>query len=369
MTTRLVTGYPRLLARRIATEVLADPAARVVMLVRARFLDEARRWVQTLDPAAAYRVELLEGEVTAIDLGLGGREFLDLARRVDVIHHAAYSTSHEVEEKAITALNLQGTREILELARVGLEQGSAPRLVAYSSVLSLGDAEGLLREDELDLGQRFRSPAEETMHGAEKLLRRAMGTLPVTVLRASMLVGDSRTGEIDLFDGPYLFIVLMLSSPIDMQLPLPAGGDLPLHVVPVDHVARAGVTLGVERDAVGKTFHVVDPTPPSTGAAFERIAQVAGRRVPRGMVPVNLTRALLNTPGLERLTRSPRAFVDRLATRARYADTNARGLLAARGVECPSFESYVDPLVSYAQARLAARRQRAAEVEVDDPLA
>ncbi len=368
MTTRLVTGYPRLLARRIATEVLADPAARVVMLVRARFLDEAKRWALTLGPDAR-RVELLEGEVTAIDLGLGGREFLDLARRIDVVHHAAYSTSHEVEEKAITALNLQGTREVLELARAGLEQGSAPRVVAYSSVLALGDAEGLLREDELDRGQRFRSPVEETMHGAERLLRRAMATLPVTVLRASMIVGDSRTGEIDLFDGPYLFIVLMLSSPVDMRLPLPAGGDLPLHVVPVDHVARAGVALGAAREAVGKTFHIVDPTPPSTGAAFERIAQVAGRKIPRGMVPVNISRALLNTPGLERLTRSPRAFVDRLATRARYADTNARGLLAARGVECPKFEAYVEPLVSYAQERLAARRQRAVEVDVDDPLA
>ena len=48
MTTRLVTGYPRLLARRIATEVLVDPDASVVMLVRGRFLEEARRWAATL---------------------------------------------------------------------------------------------------------------------------------------------------------------------------------------------------------------------------------------------------------------------------------------------------------------------------------
>lgn len=368
MTTRLVTGYPRLLARRIATEVLADPGARVVMLVRARFMEEAQRWVASLGADAA-RVEVLEGEVTAIDLGLGGREFLDLARRVDAVHHAAYSTSLEVGAKAITALNLQGTREVLELARAGLDQGHAPRVVAYSSVLALGAAEGLLREDDLELRQKLRSPAEETMHGAERLLRQAMGTLPVTVLRASMIVGDSLTGEIDLFDGPYLFIVLMLSSPVDLRLPLPAGGDLPLHVVPVDHVARAGAALGGMREAVGRTFHVVDPSPPTTRHAFERIAQVAGRRMPRGMVPVNLTRALLNTPGLERLTRSPRAFVDRLATRARYSDVGARGLLLGRGVECPPFEAYVGPLVGYVQRRLEARRHRAAEVEVDDPLA
>ncbi len=368
MTTRLVTGYPRLLARRIATEVLADPDASVVMLVRARFMEEAKRWVASLG-ADAGRVEVLEGEVTAIDLGLGGREFLDLARRVDVVHHAAYSTSMEVGATAIRALNLQGTREVLELARAGLDQGSAPRVVAYSSVLALGGAEGLLREEDLDLGQRLRTPAEETMHGAERLLRQAMDTLPVTVLRASMIVGDSQTGEIDLFDGPYLFIMLMLSSPVDLRLPLPAGGDLPLNVVPVDHVARAGVTLGVMREAVGHTFHIVDPSPPTTRYAFERIAQLAGRRVPRGMVPVNLTRALLNTPGLERLTRSPRAFVDRLATRARYANSRTRTLLAAQGVECPPFEDYVGPLVAYVQSRLEARRQRAVEVDVDDPLA
>ena len=104
-------------------------------------------------------------------------------------------------------------------------------------------------------------------------------------------------------------------------------------------------------------------------AKIERIAQVAGRRVPRGMVPVNLSRALLNTPGFERLTRSPRAFVDRLATRARYANSGTRALLAAHGVECPAFEDYVGPLVGYVQSRLEARRQRAVEVDVDDPLA
>ena len=368
MSTALVTGFPRLIARRVALEVLRDEGARVSLLVRPTFVDEARRWVATLGPAQA-RVEVLEGSVMSIDLGLAGHEFVELSRRVDVVHHAAYSTSHAASPAALASLNVQGTREVLELARAGLAHGRAPRVVAYGSVLALGDAEGTLREEDLDVGQRFRTPVEETLHTAERLLRYAMDTLPVTVVRSAAMVGDSLTGEMDLFDGPYLFIVLMLSSPVDIRLPLPGHGDLPLQVVPVDHVARAGVALARDARAAGGTFHVVDPSPPAMGRAFERVAQVAGRRVPRGIVPVNITRALLSTPGLERLTRSPRAFVDRLALRVRYADAGARALLIPRGVECPPFDGYVGPLVEYVQARLTARRARAVEVEVDDPLA
>ena len=269
MSVALVTGFPRLLARSIAVELLRAEGARVVMLVRPRFVDEARRWADGLGASGA-RVEVLEGDVTSIDMGLAGSEFMELSRRIEAVHHAAYSTSHEVPTPALTALNVQGTREILELARAGLAQGKAPRVVAYTSVLSLGDAEGVLREEDLELGQRFRTPVEDTMHTAEKILRHAMDTLPVTVVRPATLVGDSLTGEMDLFDGPYLFIVLMLSSPVDIRLPLPTHGDLPLQVVPLDHVARAGVCFARDPRAVGRTFHVVDPSPPTMAQALPR---------------------------------------------------------------------------------------------------
>ena len=73
---------------------------------------------------------------------------------------------------------------------------------------------GVIAEDELDRGQTFRNPYEETKFQAEKIVQRAAATLPVTIFRPCSVVGDSRTGEIDRFEGPYYLGILLVTSPM-----------------------------------------------------------------------------------------------------------------------------------------------------------
>ena len=87
-----------------------------------------------------------------------------------------------------------------------------------------GSRAGVVLEEELDDGQRFHNVYEETKFRAERLVQDAARTLPVTILRPGVIVGDSRTGEIDKFDGPYYLIVLIVASPLDVHLPLPGRG-------------------------------------------------------------------------------------------------------------------------------------------------
>jgi nucleoside-diphosphate-sugar epimerase len=197
-----------------------------------------------------------------------------------------------------------------------------------------------------------------------------MNRLPVAVVRPSTIVGNSVTGEVDRFDGPYLLFLLVVTSPPDLALPLPGRGDEPLNLVPIDWVARAAVAIGRDPRARGRTFHLVDPNPLTVRRVFELAAKAGGHRGPRGSIPANLAKALLRVPGLDRLTRSPRAFVETLTTPVVYDATNADELLASLGVErCPPLETYVDKLVDYVQERI--RQQRAtkkAPTEVEDPL-
>ena len=67
-------------------------------------------------------------------------------------------------------------------------------------------------------------------------MQRAAASLPVTVYRPASVVGDSRTGEIDRFDGPYYLGILLVTSPLVAPLPLPGNGVAPLNVVPVDYL-------------------------------------------------------------------------------------------------------------------------------------
>jgi thioester reductase-like protein len=374
----LITGFPSFAARKLLEHVLAtEPRALVYAVVLPKLAAQARAELEGIEGAAAAggggqawheRVVLLEGDAAAMDLGLSGAEFRQLAREIERIHHLAHASYLGVDRRTAEALNVAGTGEVLEFARAC---ASLECLVHHSTALVAGDRRGVVYEDELECGQGFRTVIEETRLRAEVVARRAMGGVPVAVVRPATIVGDSGTGEIDRLDGLYLLVLLIIAAPAEIAIPLPGRGDVPLNIVPVDFVIRAAHAIGRDRRAPGRTFHLADPRPLSARRVFELVARAAGRPAARGHIPSNLAKALLRTPGIERFVRSPRAFVEQLMTPVRYDTRNADQALAGTGIECPPFESYVDALVTAVQDRLRERRERQAaeaETDIEDPL-
>jgi len=364
----LLTGLPSLLSRLVCFEILrSDPRARVEAVVRAKFLEDARAALDRLPAEERSRVHLIEGDAAAIDHGLAGAEYKALARRVTRIHHCAQATYLGVDTKTAEQVNVGGAREAIELA-TSCEKLEC--LVFHSTAHVSGDRRGVVMEDELKAGQSFRNVVEDTKARAEKLVRGAMDRLPIAVMRPTTIVGDSGTGEVDRFDGPYLLILLVVTSPPDIALPLPGRGEEPLNLVPIDWVARASVALGRDPRSHGRTFHLVDPRPLTARRVFELVARAGGRRSPRGSIPANLAKALLRAPGLDRIAKSPRAFLETLTTPVTYDARNTDELLGSLGIAaCPALESYVDKLVDYVQERVRQRRAtRQTDAEVEDPL-
>jgi thioester reductase-like protein len=364
----LVTGFPTsFLAVRMVRKILeTEPGTELRCLVQEKFRERADELMRELTPAQRSRVVLLEGDVASMDLGLSGSEFLELAREIDVIHHCAAATYLGVERDVAERLNVEGVREVIELAR---EAAHLERLVHWSSALVSGKRRGTVREDEHERGP-FRNVVEETRWRGERLVREASATLPVTILRPAILVGDSKTGEIDRFEGPYLLVMLMLSAPVDLRVPLPGSGDIALNLVPIDYVVDAGWMIARDPRAVGRTFHLVDPKPATAREVFELIARSAGRPSPRGSVPTNLATALLRTPGLERFANVPRTFLEQLATEVTYDDRGVREILGADGPACPRFATYVEVMVEFVRRQQSERKARRDIHEAEhDPLA
>jgi thioester reductase-like protein len=365
----LLTGLPSLLARAVCAEVVrSDPTAAVYAVVRTKFVEDARAMVADLPAEQRERVRIVEGDAAAIDLGLSGGEIKALAREVTRIHHCAQVTYLGVDRKTAEHVNVRGAAEALEFAS---SCENLRMLVFHSSAHVAGDRRGVVLEGDLKAGQSFRNVVEETKARAEKLMREAMDRVPIAVVRPTTIVGDSRTGEIDRFDGPYLLVLLVVTSPAELALPLPGLGDEPLNLVPIDWAARASVAIGRDPRARGRAFHLVDPRPLSARRAFELVARAAGRRGPRGSIPANLAKALLRAPGIDRIAKSPRAFLDTLTTHVTFDARNASELLASHDVgECPPLETYVDKLVEYVQQRMRQRHEpKKADVEIEDPLA
>jgi thioester reductase-like protein len=231
-----------------------------------------------------------------------------------------------------------------------------------------GSREGTVYEEDLEAGQKFHNGYERTKYEAEKLMRNAMRQLPVTVLRPSIIVGDSKTGEIDRLDGPYYLMVLIATNASGLRLPILGRGDAPLHLVPIDYVIEAAWQVAHSQGAAGKTFHLVDPQPMSARDVFEGVAEHAKTEKPRGHIPRPLARAVLKTPGLARLGRGPLTFLDMIDHVVHYDQTNTAQALAGTTIRCPALADYLPVLVRHvldvARAPVSAEHLD----EVADPL-
>jgi len=334
-----VTGFPRLLARRLAEALW--PRGPLTLLAQEQHAEEAVAFASTLRDA-----RVLVGDVAAMHLGLSTAEYRELASACTDIVHAAEWSSVAAEKAILERVNVEGTKALLDLAQ---DCRKLRRFTHFSTVFVSGDRVGVVAEDELAAGQSFRNFYEQSKFEAEILVRRAMGQLPCTVLRPAFIVGDSRTGEIDRLDGPYTVAALLTSNKIQVPLPLPGDGVAPLNVVPIDFVVDAAVVIHDDARAVGRTFHIVDPNPSSSRRVYERVAEREGKKLPRLSLVYRLTDRLLKLPGLEKLTREQRMAFASVNHLSFYSSRNTLELLDGTGVFCPPIEGYLDKLIEFAQ--------------------
>jgi thioester reductase-like protein len=348
--TVLVTGFPIFVARRLVRE-LADRGCHVLLLARGKFVERARQFAEETNAAAAAgpkprggRVEVLEGDILQLDLGLSGALVRRLHAEVEQIHHLAAVQYLGLEGPKMDRVNIGGLREVLTLA---LGMRKLRRLCHWSTAFVAGDREGVVHEHELDAEQRFRNGYERSKAAAERLARGAMAKLPITVVRPPIIVGDAETGEVDRFDGPYLLINAIVNAPANATVPLPGRGRYPLHVVPADYAVRAAIALAEHPRALGGTYHLVDPNPLTAKQFFDAIADAAGRPRPQVMLPGGLTRAVLGLPGVRSMARQQRTFAEWFDTDVCFDARHAREMLEPLGLRCPQVPSYVDVLVRY----------------------
>ena len=342
----LLTGFPSFVARRLLATLLADePECFVRLIVRPDYLDQASRTLDAMG-AARDRVLLLSGDVVSLDLGLSGREYLELVARVTDVYHIASIWYLGVDRQQTHEVNVVGARQILEACH---EMRQLRRLNHLSTAFVAGDREGVIMEDELEQGQRFRNAYEQTKFQAEQLMRQAMPSLPISVYRPSIIVGDSRTGEIDKLAGLYYLMYAIVHMPPHVPMVMPGKGDKPLNLVPIDYVCQAMHLISQRQDTAGKTFHLTDPNPLAAQRIFELVAQQVNKPSPVRGVPYRLARQVMRFPYLERLTRSPRQLLDDLNHLTIYNSINTLSALHGQ-LLCPPLPSYLERLVEFIQA-------------------
>ncbi len=344
MATHLLTGFPGFIGKRLTRALIErDSDARIIALVEERMLGPASGAAAEID---AERIEVLGGDIGERRLGLSADDYGRLTAEVDTVHHLAAIYDLAVPAEIAQKVNVEGTGNVLDLCRdaEGLE-----RLNYVSTAYVAGDRTGVAYEHELNLGQGFKNHYESTKFQAEVWVREMMDRIPTTIFRPAIVVGDSRTGETQKFDGPY-YVLRFLAASEQRRMPLAniGRGRTPFNVVPVDFIVEAMVELGAAPEALGETVHLCDPDPLSSAEMVTLLAELyAGRRPSYRMPPRGVTAALRFAPIRELYGGTPAESVRYLNHPVRYDTRRATELLAASGLRCPRFPEYAPAMVDF----------------------
>ena len=340
----LVTGFPGFIGGSLVEALLADaPDARVVCVVEQRMAGKAREMAGRLDGG---RIEVLPGDITERRLGLGDQDYERLAAELTAIYHLAAIYDLAVPLEVATKVNVDGTGNVLKLCR------DCERLERHhyvSTAYVAGARKGTVYEHELALGQQFKNHYESTKFQAEVWVRESMDSVPTTIYRPAIVVGDSRTGQTPKFDGPY-YMLRVISRATRWKQPIPRFGraEAPFNVVPVDFIIEAMTTADDVPELAGSTLHLVDPEPISAAKLFDVLAKEYAGRTTAYRLPPKLVAGSLRVPAVKKLfSGAPPQSIRYLNHPVSFDTRAARELLEPKGVRCPQLEEYAGPLVEF----------------------
>jgi NAD(P)-dependent dehydrogenase (short-subunit alcohol dehydrogenase family) len=271
-----ITGATGFIGRRLVEELLQKRQGKVYVLVRpdsrGRLDDLIERWKAVAGQSAGKRVVPVTGDLRRPLLGVEAERAQELRGKIDDFIHLAAIYDMTAPAERNTAVNVGGTTHAVELARA-LE---AQRLHHVSSIAVAGTYEGVFEESMFDEGQRLPSPYHRTKFESERIVRE-QPYVPWRVYRPAIVVGDSRTGEMDKVDGPYYFFkaIQRARQLLPEWAPL-VGVDLGrTNVVPVDWVVSALEHIAHEPGLDGRAFHLTDPRGQRVQELINELAKAA----------------------------------------------------------------------------------------------
>ncbi|MBV9196063.1 MAG: SDR family oxidoreductase [Solirubrobacterales bacterium] len=344
--TVLMTGFPGFLGGALLPMILNRTGDEALCLVQAKYAALAAQRIDQLVAAEGSlkgRITQAEGDITAPRLGLHE----SVLEHVTEFWHLAAAYDLAVGRAQALRVNVDGTRNVLD----ALERcPKLERLHYFSTCYVSGRYAGPFAEDDLEVGAPFNNFYEETKHLAEVEVRRRMAAgLPATIYRPSIVVGDSRTGETQKYDGPYFIMQWLLRQHWYAVVPLVGDPTTTrVNVVPRDFVVSAVAHLSGHPNAKGRTYHLADPHPLTVEEMTDVLGEATGRKLIKVQLPKRLAKeAIAYVPGVYQVMRFPAEAVDYFAHPTHYLTDYLREDLAGSGIQPPAFSTYVEQLVAF----------------------
>ena len=270
----LLTGATGLLGRYLLKDLLLS-GQQVCAVVRGssdqvaseRVEAIVKEWEDELDRTLPRPVSFA-ADVCTEGLGLSStaKQWLTENCR-SIIHNAAVVSFDQNSNGDPARTNVGGTENILAICKeCGIDD-----FHYVSTAYVCGFRTDRIMEADLDCGQTFRNPYEESKFRAETLVRTAEHLNQVTVYRPAVIAGDSKTGYTYTYHGIYHYLKLISLLVRNVQpdenglrytpIRLDMTGEESRNVIPVDWVSEVISHLFGSQEAHGRTFHLAPDTP------------------------------------------------------------------------------------------------------------
>jgi thioester reductase-like protein len=185
-------------------------------------------------PVCGPSVTTVRGDISKPMLGLVERAYVELAARVDAVIHCAAVTDFNRTDGSLEATNIAGTKHVAAFA-------AAAKAVLYHVSTAFVDT--------VVDGDRGRTAVGYALSksAGEQAVRRS--GVPHVIVRPSVVIGDSVTGEIAAFQGLYQVAAGLFAGMVPM---IPFDPGWPIDFVPADIVADAIARVVEKRVSEGE---------------------------------------------------------------------------------------------------------------------
>ena len=273
----LLTGATGLLGQYLLRDLLLAGHQLTVVIRPTRMNsveDRLDRLLKHWQPTCSglTRPTVIAGDITAEKLVLSSSDQTWVARHCSAILHNAASLKFREADGEPWHSNLTGTRETLRFCEhIGINE------VHYISTAYVsGETDSIAFELPVGADVRPRNVYEDSKCQAERLVLDSDLAKPPTILRPSIIIGDSLTGYTSTFHGVYLPLRLsMLLIPKSPETSIPRIVLDPLRIlemmrltgqegknlVPVDWVSRMILRAINAPENHGRIYHLTSPHP------------------------------------------------------------------------------------------------------------
>ncbi|QOC21282.1 SDR family oxidoreductase [Wenzhouxiangella sp. AB-CW3] len=310
------------------------------------------------------RIVAVSGDLTRPALGVSKADTEKLSGKVRHFFHLAAIYDLGADDEANEKANIDGTRHAIEFA----ETIRAGRFHHTSSIAAAGLFPGTFREDMFEEATGLSHPYFRTKHDSEGLVRRQC-SIPWRVYRPGIVVGHSKTGEIDKIDGPYYFFKLIQKMRRMLPPWVPTLGleGSRINIVPVDFVAQAMDHIAHKPRLDGQCFHLTDPNPKRIGEVMNLFADAAhaplmSMRIDARLfsfIPAPVKQGFAMLPPVKRIINQvledlgiPKDMLGFFSYPTQFDSRDAEKALKGSGIKVPPLEDYAWVLWDYWERHL-----------------